>query len=65
MKMMAGHVVVRQAVYPWCRWDNVWNINRAAYRCPSDLPDEWQDGPEILVSLGIMLLVQEQCAPAQ
>ena len=45
-KMMAGHGGrTAGGVYPWCRWDNVWNINPAAYRCPSDLPDEWQDGP--------------------
>lgn len=45
-KMMVGYGGrTAGGVYPWCRWDDVWNVSPAAYRCPSDLQDEWQDGP--------------------
>ena len=45
-RMMSGHGG-RPAggPYPWCRWDNVWNISPAACRCPSDTQDEWKEGP--------------------
>ena len=33
-------------VYPWCRWDDVWNVSPAAYRCPSDPADGWESGPK-------------------
>ena len=44
-KMMSGHGGrTPGGVYPWCRWDNVWNISPAAYRCPSDTQDGWEEG---------------------
>ena len=46
-KMMSGYGGrTSGGVYPWCRWDDVWNVSPAAYRCPSDLADGWEDGPK-------------------
>lgn len=44
-KMMAGYGGrTVGGVYPWCRWDDVWNVSPAAYRCPSDPADGWEEG---------------------
>ena len=46
-KMMSGYGGrTSGGVYPWCRWDDVWNVSPAAYRCPSDPADGWEAGPK-------------------